>query len=232
MASPTFTIFEEITTFDIVWQRISEDSFEVQTGPGEPDEGMFTVKRASPPSLSSPTPSTSSIPMIATFTWEQFSAEFACDYNQTSRSYGNFDLVDGSMNEHFWISFRVANAFNRNAQPDLWELDGSTWKLEMSTMCNGPNTSYVELWAKKRFNDEPAEETESDRRKWGVGQYASVDEEEDGGEWEIQERDASEDESDEEGEDEDGGEGEDQEVDASEEASDVEGEEEEENSDA
>lgn len=200
MASPSFTIFEDITTFDIVWNRISEDSFEVQTGPGEPDEGMFTVKRASPPSLSSPTPSTSSIPMIATFIWEQFSAEFACDYNQTSRSYGNFDLVDGSMNEHFRISFRIANALNRNAKPDLWELDRGTWKLEMNTMCNGPNSSYVELWAKKRVNDVPAEETESDLRNWGVGQYASVDEEEDGGEWEIQERDASEDESDVEGE--------------------------------
>lgn len=34
MATPNFNTFEDATTFDVIWQRITDD--DLQTGPGEP----------------------------------------------------------------------------------------------------------------------------------------------------------------------------------------------------
>lgn len=237
MDTPGFIVFEDVTTFDVVWIRVSVGPWlEVQTGPGElEDNGTFTVERVPASSSTTQTSSISYIPIIATFIWGQWRAEFTCDYDQTSRSYNHFDFVKDSINPLFATAFRLANEFNSDAQPILSELDEGVWKLEMYTMYIDMTASYVELWAKKRVNGVETKATDSDLRDWSLGQYASVDEDEDGGEGEDQEVDSSEDESGEEGEEEDGGEGEDQEIGSSEDESDAEGEEveeEEEHSDA
>lgn len=80
MVGPNFTIFEDITMFDIVWKCVS--AHKSHPGPGEPGDSwaFFTVERRAPTSTSNPTNSTP-VPMIATFDWEYFSAKFTCDYD-------------------------------------------------------------------------------------------------------------------------------------------------------
>ena len=205
MATPSFTSFEDITTFDVVWMRVSNDQDEGQKAPGElENDGVFTIKRASPPASSSTTQisSTSPIPMIATFIWDQFEAKFTCKYNRTSHSYEDFNMVDGSMSEAFETAFYSADATNCNKQPDLEELEVGWLKLEMFTLLSDLNPCYVELWAKARVDGMEAHATNNDLRELGLGEYASIDEEEDEGGEEDQQTDDSEDESDIEGEDE------------------------------
>ncbi len=181
MTDPNFVIFEDDTTFDVVWKRVSEED-EAPTGLGQlEDHGTFTVTRAPPPASSSSTQvsSASSIPMIATFTWENFGARYACVYHPSTRSYDNFDLVKESMSEDFASALLSADEYNTDLHTWLSEWDGGVWKLEMNTMYHSSNPSYVELWAKRRVDGVRTEATSSDRRDWGLAQDASEDEEED-----------------------------------------------------
>lgn len=212
MATPSFTIFEDITIFDVVWVRVSDDLSVGPTGPGQLDDeyGTFTVERA-PPAASSSTsqiPSTPSIPMIATFDWGHWSANFACNYDQTKRTYDNFDLVAGSMSAEFAGAFYSAHEFNNDAQPDISDCGEGVWKLEMETMYSGMDPQYVELWAKKRVQDVQALATDSDLREWSLDQYASGGEEEDesGTSGEQEDESGTSGEEDEEGTEEDEGE--------------------------
>lgn len=169
MAGPGFTIFEDVTTFDIVWKRVSDNK--EQLDPGEPGDSwaFFTVERAPTPASSSATqgPSTSPVPMIVTFDWDICSAEFSCNYNPTSRSYDHFDLVEGSLSQEFADALCVADRLDN--QPHLSELNEGIWKLEMYMTYMDLAPSYVELWAKRSVNGVQATATDEDLREWGFG---------------------------------------------------------------
>ena len=189
MSSTSSAVSEDVTTFDLVWMRTSTVE-EEQTGPGDPDVdyGFFIVKRASSPASTSgtQTPPSQSTPTIATFFWDQFEAEFSCTYNETTDSYDGFKLV--KMNETFRISFVVANHLNQDAEPNIIDYGGGMWTMDMYTMLEEPNPSYVTLWAKRRIDEnEEARMTDSDLREWELGQYGIVGDEEEEGETEEEE---------------------------------------------
>ena len=164
MTTPNFNIFEDDATFDVIWRRLSDDE-EEQTDPGEREyDGIFQLKRAPQQPASSSTTQNASIPMIASFTWEDSeAAEFSCDYNHTSRSYDHFALVEGSMSDDFATALLMANGVY--TEPDLDEVDEGIWKLRMYTMYGGRNPQQVELWAKKRVDDVVATATDGYRRR-------------------------------------------------------------------
>ena len=128
MASSSSEVSEDLTNYDLVWKRISDED-EVWRGSGQRDsDGYLEIDRAPlaspnidpqisassstpmvalPPSTaSSPQtlPSTSTL-MIATFNCGAWGATFTCEFDQTSRSYKNFNLVRGSMSGEFWSVF-------------------------------------------------------------------------------------------------------------------------------
>ena len=206
MATPNFNVFEDDAIFDVIWKRVSKNEDE-QTGPGErEDDGQFQVKRAPQPASRTTTqnPSTSFVPMIATFLNENddatfYEATFTCEYNHTSRSYDYFALVEGSMSEDFAIDLATANGMY--TEPDLEEVDEGIWRMNMYIMCPYPKASQVELWAKKRVDDVKAEATDGDLRSLSLGRYASGNEEEEEegawGEGEEEEKDEAEEEEEE-----------------------------------
>lgn len=196
MASTSSAVSEDVTIFDLVWMRTSKEQ-EEQTGPGQPDYagGFFIVKQASPPASTSGTqiPPSPSTPMIATFFWEQFEAEFSCTYNETTDSYHGFELV--RMNDTFGTSFVVANYLNQDAQPDINDYGGGMWTMDMYTMLVEPHPSYVTLWAKQRMNEnEEARMTDGELRDWQLGEYGVVGDEEEEGETEEEEEGETEEE--------------------------------------
>lgn len=196
MASTSSAVSEDVTIFDIVWMRTSKEQ-EEPSSPGEPDGlgGTFIVKQASPPASTSGTqiPPSASTPMIATFFWEHFEAEFSCTYNETTDSYHGFELV--RMNDTFGTSFFVANYLNQDAQPDINDYGGGMWTMDMYTMLVEPHPSYVTLWAKRRMNEnEEARMTDDELRDWQLGEYGVVGDEEEGGETEEEEEGETEEE--------------------------------------
>ncbi len=131
MASSNVTIFEDDTTFDLVWTRVTDDWAEEADGGSRPEfDGSITVERVPQPSSSSSS-SPQSAPMLAKIWWEQSSVHFTCNYNFRTRSYSDFQLVEESMNDVLVGYLARANAWNRDRLPVLKEVGEGMWYLEM-----------------------------------------------------------------------------------------------------
>ena len=185
MDSTGSTVSEEVTIFDIVWIRTSE-SGDDPTGPGEPDTllGTFSVERTLPRAATSSS-STSSTPMLVTFLWEQLEATFTCSHTESTDVYDDFKLVH--MNETFGVAFFPVNCFTTNAQPQITDVGGGLWILTMYIQSYGSDAQTVELWAKRRVDDEEGFGMNDDElRLWELGPYAPVEDEEEE-EWDEEE---------------------------------------------
>ncbi len=174
MASSNTTIFEDDTTFDLVWTRVTDDYAEEADGGFRPDSlGSITVERA-PQSSSSPPQST---PVLANISWEQSSVQFTCNYNYRTRSYSDFQLVEESMNDVLRNSLAMANAWGRDHLPVLKELWEGMWYLEMLRENNeGTGEENEELWFKKQVDGQGAWMEDEDLKREDLGKYAEVEE--------------------------------------------------------
>ncbi len=198
-----------VDEYDVIWKRISNEEGEQTGGPGEPEGGgVFTVHRTPPPAFNptSSAPATSSVSMVVNFFWDDWSAEFTCDYDQTGASYYHFGFVEGSMSETFETAVLSANEFSEG--PNLDEEHSGLWRLDVTTMLSGNDPCFLELWAKKRVDGVETTVTEEDLPGLRLGRYAAGSGEEDSEDDEEQQDGSSEDEEGkEDGEDGAGGEG-------------------------
>ncbi len=196
-----------VDVYDVIWKRVSNEEEEQTGGPGEPEGGgVFTVQRTPPPAFN-PTasaPATSCLSMVVHFSWDNWSAEFTCDYDQIGASYNHFGLVEGSMSETFETAVLSANGFSGG--PSLGEEHNGLWRLDVPTMLWGSDPCFLELWAKKRVDGVETTATEEDSRRLRLGRYAAGCGEEDGEDDEEQQDGSSEDEEGEEDGEDDAGE--------------------------
>lgn len=181
MASPNIDTLTDTTIYDLVWSCIPEGYVEQQV-PGERDSDGYFLIELDPTPSSTTTPQTSSsisTPMIANLILWDWEAKFTCEYNHTTRSYNNFNLVPGLMSEAFAIAF-FSDISNYGKQPVVEELKPAWWTVTMDvTLTPQGEHSNIELFFKKRVDWIEAQATDDDLRELELGPFAQIGDNED-----------------------------------------------------
>lgn len=77
--------------------------------------------------------------------------------------------MDRSLSQEFADALCVVDVLDN--WPELFELGQGVWKVEMYVMYPDLDTSFVEMWAKRRKDGVQARATGKDLREWGFGEW-------------------------------------------------------------